>query len=203
MAASRGIFVTVEGLDFSGKSTLVGNLKRLLPEFHFTREPGGSPAAERIRELLLDPELEMDSLTEAYLYAAARADHTRRDIIPHLRSGRGVICERYLDSSLAYQGYGRGLGVELVRRLNGFAVGDLRPDVTFYLKLSAAARARRTRRRLDRLEAGGSEFMRRVEAGFEELVKREPDRFRVLDAERPPEELAALVHREISGLRRG
>ncbi|MDQ4105606.1 MAG: dTMP kinase [Actinomycetota bacterium] len=203
MAASqRGIFVTVEGLDFSGKSTLVGHLKPLLAQSksptHFTREPGGTPAAERIRGILLDPELEMDPWTEAYLYAAARADHARLEILPRLERGENVLCERYLDSSVAYQGFGRGLGAEAVRELNSWAVGAVVPDRTFYLRLEPEERARRaesTGAALDRIERIGAEFMRRVEEGFEELLRLEPARIEPLDASRPPEELAETVRR--------
>ncbi|MDP8949102.1 MAG: dTMP kinase [Actinomycetota bacterium] len=204
---SRGIFVTIEGLDFSGKSTLVRALKPLLassdPATHFTREPGGTPVAERIRGLLLDPGVEMDAWTEAYLYAAARADHARRGILPRLLRGENVVCERYLDSSLAYQGFGRGLGVEAVRGLNAWAVGTVVPDKTFYLRLDAEERDRRARALgapLDRLEKLGDEFVRRVEEGFEELARLEPERIEVLDATRPPEELAELVVGEIRRL---
>jgi dTMP kinase len=173
------------------------------PSAHFTREPGGTPVAERIRELLLDPGVEMDAWTEAYLYAAARADHARRGILPPLLRGENVICERYLDSSLAYQGFGRGLGVEVVRELNARAVGTVVPDKTFYLRLDAAERARRARAlgpTLDRLEKVGDEFVRRVEEGFEELARLEPERIEVLDATRPPEELAELVVGEVRRL---
>jgi dTMP kinase len=167
---------------------------------HFTREPGGTPVAERIRGLLLDPTVEMDAWTEAYLYAAARADHARRGIFPHLLRGENVVCERYLDSSLAYQGFGRGLGMEAVHRLNARAVGTVVPDKTFYLRLDAEERERRARSLgvpLDRLEKVGDDFVRRVEEGFEELARLEPERIEVLDAIRPPEELAELVVKEI------
>ena len=113
--------MTVEGIDFSGKSTLARNLETCLadldPPPYFTREPGGTPAAERIRQLLLDPELEMDPWTEVYLYAAARADLVRHKILQRLENGEVVLCERFLDSSLAYQGVGRGLGLDAVREL--------------------------------------------------------------------------------------
>ncbi|HEX2728458.1 MAG TPA: dTMP kinase, partial [Rubrobacteraceae bacterium] len=178
-------------MDFSGKSTLVRHLKPMLseadPPTHFTREPGGTPAAERIREMLLDPDLDMEAWTEAYLYAAARADHARREIQPRLERGENVLCERYMDSSIAYQGGGRGLGVAAVRELNVRAVGGVFPDRTFYLRLDAVERARRAREQrapLDRIERVGADFMRQVEAGFEELVLSEPDRFVVLDASR-------------------
>jgi dTMP kinase len=170
---------------------------------YFTREPGGTPAAERIRALVLDPEVEMDAWTEAYLYAAARADHTRHGIEPRLVRGENVVCERYLDSSLAYQGYGRGLGVEAVRELNAWAVGEVVPDRTFYLRIGAEERARRARElgsSLDRIEKVGDEFWRRVERGFEELIRLEPRRIEVLDGERPPGELAELVVGEMRTL---
>jgi dTMP kinase len=173
------------------------------PPTHFTREPGGTPVAELIRGLLLDPEVEMDAWAEAYLYAAARADHARRGILPRLERGENVVSERYLDSSVAYQGFGRGLGVEAVRELNARAVGSVAPVKTFYLRLDAAERARRARSLgapLDRIEKIGGEFMRRVEEGFEELARLEPDRIEVLDATRSPEELAELVVGEIQSL---
>lgn len=194
----------MEGLDFSGKSTLVRNLAALLLELHpppyFTREPGGTPAAERVRTVLLDPELEMEPWTEAYLYAAARADLVRREILPRLESGGLVLCERFLDSSIAYQGAGRGLGTTAVRELNAWAVGEVVPDLTFYLRLSPDSRARRARESdatLDRLERVGDDFMRRVEKGFEEIARSEPERVKVLDASTPPEELAEAVRRKI------
>ena len=152
--------------------------------------------AERIRELLLDPASEMDAWTEAYLYAAARADHVRRMIRPCLEAGESVLCERFLDSSLAYQGFGRGLGVDTVRALNAYAVGTVVPDRTFYLRLDQDERERRARGLRvppDRIEAVGTDFMRRVEEGFEELARLEPERIEVLDASLPPQDLAELV----------
>jgi dTMP kinase len=197
--------VTIEGLDFSGKSTLVRALRGLLADTdtHFTREPGGTPVAERVREILLDPGAEMDPWTEAYLYAAARADHARAEILPRLERGEGVVCERYLDSSLAYQGVGRGLGLGAVRGLNSYAVEAVMPDRTFYLRLDLEERERRAATLgapLDRIEAVGADFMRRVERGFEELAEREPDRFLVLDGSLAPEELADLVVGEMRRL---
>jgi dTMP kinase len=200
--------VTVEGLDFSGKSTLVRNLKELLtgldPPPYFTREPGGTPAAERVRTVLLDPELDMDPWTEVYLYAAARADLVRREILPRLKKGELVLCERFLDSSLAYQGVGRGLGLAAVRELNARAIGGVTPDLTCYLRLPPEEQARRARESgapPDRIEKIGDDFMRRVEEGFEEIARSEPGRVRVLDASLPPEQLAETVGREILKLR--
>lgn len=179
-------------------------LKLLLADLdrptHLTREPGGTPAAERVRGVVLDPDLDMDAWTEAYLYAAARADHTGREILPRLAGGENVVCERYLDSSVAYQGHGRGLGAEAVRSLNARAVGTAIPDKTFYLRLDAGERERRARALgapLDRIEAAGDEFMLRVEEGFEEISRSEPGRVEVLDARRPSEELAETVLRAL------
>ncbi len=197
----------MEGPDFSGKSTLVSNLKPLLadldPPVYFTREPGGTPAAERIREVLLDPDIELDDWTEAYLYAAARADHVRREILPRLERGETVFCERFLDSSLAYQGYARGLGAKVVRELNAWAVGNVAPDKTFYLRLGPEERERRARSsgNLDRIEVAGTEFMDLVSAGFEELVGAEPNRIEILDATLPPDQLAEAVRSSVLKLR--
>ena len=174
-----------------------------MPGAYFTREPGGTPVAERIREILLDPASEMDAWTEAYLYAASRADHARAEILPRVLRGENVVCERYLDSSLAYQGMGRGLGLEAVRGLNSYAVEAAMPDRTFYLRLNPGERERRACGLgvpLDRIEAVGAEFMQRVEDGFEELVRREPGRILVLDAALPPAELAEVVVGEMRRL---
>lgn len=159
--------------------------------------------AERVREILLDPSAEMDAWAEAYLYAAARADHARREILPRLERGENVICERYVDSSIAYQGYGRELGADAVRDLNAWAVEEVMPDLTFYLRLSVEERERRAREAggaLDRIEAVGAEFARRIEEGFEELIRAEPERISALDAAKPPEELAEVMLGELSAL---
>jgi dTMP kinase len=179
-------------------------LTGLVPPSYFTREPGGTPAAERVRAVLLDPEVDMDPWTEAYLYAAARADLVRREILPRLKNGELVLCERFLDSSLAYQGAGRSLGIATVRELNAWAVEGVTPDLTFYLRLSAEERAQRARESdssLDRIEKVGDDFMRRVEEGFEEIARSEPVRVRVLDGSLSPERLAETVGREIKKLR--
>lgn len=185
----------------------MSNLKPLLseldPPVHFTREPGGTPAAERIRGVLLDPGIELDDWTEAYLYAAARADHVRLEILPRLERGETVFCERFLDSSLAYQGYARGLGAKVVRELNAWAVGDVVPDKTFYLRLGSEERERRAQssRNLDRIEVAGTEFMGLVSAGFEDLARAEPNRIEVLDASLPPDQLAEAVRSRVLELR--
>ena len=138
----------------------------------------------------------MDAWTEAYLYAAARADHVRGAILPRLEAGENVLCERYLDSSIAYQGFGRRLGIDEVRSLNAYAVGTVVPDRTFYLRLDRGEREQRARQlgaAPDRIEAVGADFMGRVEEGFEELARMEPERIEVLDAALPAQELAEQV----------
>ena len=141
------MFITFEGMDGAGKTTQIRLLQERLEKAGervvVTREPGGNALAEKIRALLLDPESEMDPLTEAYLYAAARAEHVRRVILPALQRGETVLCDRYLDSSLAYQGYGRGLGEETVRRINAQAVAGCLPDRTYLLRVPEEAAARR------------------------------------------------------------
>ena len=205
----RGIFVTVEGLDFSGKSTLVRHLRPLLAEraelpVHFTREPGGTPAAERIREILLDPAVDMDAWTEAYLYAAARADHARREILPRLERGETVICERYLDSSLAYQGRGRGLGLQAVQGPQRLRRRRSHPRQDFLhapgYHGAGASRAGSSGRRWIVWSSSERSSCDSVESGFEELVRLEPDRIRVLDAARPTEDLANIVLQELRSL---
>jgi len=174
------------------------------PPVYFAREPGGTPLAERVRGLVLGSDLEMDPWAEAYLYAAARADLVRREILPRLETGGMVVCDRFLDSSLAYQGAGRGLGMEGVRVLNAHATAGLVPDLTFYLRLDGAERLRRARSAgvaPDRIERIGDEFMRRVERSFEEIATREPGRMRPLDATLPPQKLAEAARREIENLR--
>ncbi len=153
--------------------------------------------------MLLDPGIELDDWTEAYLYAAARADHVRLEILPRLERGETVFCERFLDSSLAYQGYARGLGAKDVRELNAWAVGDGVPDKTFYLRLGSEERERRAQssRNLDRIEVAGTEFMDLVSAGFEDLARAEPNRIEVLDASLPPDHLAEAVRSRVLELR--
>lgn len=170
----RGFFVVVEGNDGAGKSTF---LHRLEKEFReegvdalFTREPGGADVAEKIRSLLLDPEITMGARTEALLYAAARADHVEKTVRPALEAGKIVLCDRYVLSSLAYQGYGRGLAIEEVRALSRFATEDLTPDLTLFFALDPEESVRRKKGELDRMERSGREFFRRVNEGYRVLA---------------------------------
>ena len=199
------MFITFEGMDGAGKTTQIRLLQERLEKagerVAVTREPGGN-ALEKIRALLLDPESEMDPLTEAYLYAAARAEHVRRVILPALQRGETVLCDRYLDSSLAYQGYGRGLGEETVRRINAQAVAGCLPDRTYLLRVPEEAAARRVgaRGQRDRIESAGEAFLRRVEAGFCRLAEREPARILAVDASGTAEEIARRIAEDVAKL---
>ena len=194
------MFVTFEGLDGSGKSTQADLLRAFLAErgddVLLTREPGGTPLGEGIRALLLRGP-GMTAQAEAALFAAARAELAETVIRPALDRGAHVVCDRYLDSSLAYQGIARGLGVEPVLALNVLLIGDLLPDRTFVLDLDQAEAARRLPRATDRLEAEGDAFKAAVAAAYVELAERFPERISRLDGSRPAEEVAKIVREEL------
>ena len=191
------MFVTFEGLDGSGKSTQAELLRARLEadgiDVVVTREPGGTELGERIRDLVLHGG-HVAPWAEALLYAAARAQHVDLVIRPALERGEAVICDRYLDSSVAYQGVGRELGLDRVLDLNLAAVGGLLPERTFLLELDASDIVRRLRGEHDRLERESQAFHARVAAGYRELAARFPERIVVLDATRPAGDLAEEVY---------
>jgi dTMP kinase len=185
------VLITVEGLDGAGKSTLVAGLADALGAV-VLREPGGVELSERIRALVGDPALHVDARAEALLFAAARAQLVAERLRPLLESGAIVLLDRFVDSSLAYQGGGRGLGIEHVRALNAFATGGLVPDRTLLLRIDPAeGLARIAGREADRLEGAGLEFFAAVARAYDELAAAEPARFVVLDASLPADELLA------------
>jgi dTMP kinase len=190
------MFITFEGVDGSGKTTQARLLaERLAAEGRdvvATREPGGTELGERIRELVLHSG-EVSPWAEAALFAASRAQHVAEVIRPALGRGAVVVCDRYVDSSLAYQGFARGLGLDEVLELNLTAVGGLLPDRTFLLLLDPAAGIARAAVTPDRIEREGDEFARRVDAGFRLLAERFPERIVPLDGTLPVAELADLV----------
>jgi dTMP kinase len=184
--------VTIEGLDGAGKTTLAAGLAQALPDAVLLREPGGVAASERIRELVKDPALTVGGRAEALLYAAARAQLVEERLRPELERGALVLLDRFVDSSLAYQGAGRELGVEAVAAINAFATGGLRPDLTLLLRVDpAAGRARQADRgeEPDRLERAPDAFFDRIAAAYDALAAAEPDRFCVIDATRGPAEV--------------
>ena len=191
------MFVTFEGLDGSGKSTQAELLRARLEADGFevvsTREPGGTELGERVRDLVLHGG-HVTPWAEALLYAAARAQHVDEVIRPALERGETVICDRYLDSSVAYQGVGRELGLERVLELNLAAVGGLLPDRTFLLSLEPAEIGSRLGGVHDRLERESAEFHARAAAAYRDLASRFPERLVVLDAARPSDELAEEVY---------
>ena len=192
----RGRLITIEGLDGAGKTTLCQGLAAALPDARLLREPGGVELSERIRALVKDPALAVDPRAEALLYAAARAQLVTTLVRPLLDDGTTVLLDRFVDSSLAYQGGGRGLGVDAVRAINDFATGGLTPDRTVLLRVDlATGRARQADRGAspDRLEREDGAFFDAVARVYEELAAAEPDRIRVVDAERAPDEVLADV----------
>jgi dTMP kinase len=188
-----GLFVTIEGIDRSGKSTQARRLADALgDEAVLVREPGGTPAGERIRDLLKDPAIELDPRTEALLFAAARAELVGAVILPALQAGKVVISDRYLDSSLAYQGHARGLGEDEIRRVNAWATAALEPDLTVLLRIDPAGAAARAGE-ADRFEDEGLELQRRVADAYEQLAAANPFRWKTIDASRDPDAVAADI----------
>ena len=191
-----GLFITFEGVEGSGKSTQMALLAEALAlhghEVITTREPGGTPIGEEIRRILLSPEsVGMTPEAEALLYAAARAQHVAQVIRPALEEGVVVICDRYLDSSLVYQGIARGLGRNTIGEVNRLAIGGLLPKRTYYLRVPVEqALERAVREAADRIELEGLEFHRKVDEGFRELANIFPQRILVVDGEREPDEVA-------------
>ncbi len=197
---AAGVLITIEGIDGAGKTTLAGALNDALRErgiaSQLVREPGGVALAERLRELLADPQLHIAAQTEALLYAAARAQLVQELLLALLEEVSVVLMDRFADSSLAYQGAGRGLGIEEVRALNDFATAGLRPHRTLLLALApelARARLDAEGRQPDRLEREPSAFFAEIASAYELLAAAEPDRFVVLDASAPQDAVLAAA----------
>jgi dTMP kinase len=196
----RGRLITIEGLDGAGKTTLAEGLVRALREsghaVELLREPGGVELSERIRALVKDPVLRVDPRAEALLYAAARAQLVAERVQPLLAAGTWVVLDRFVDSSLAYQGAGRALGIDAVRAINAFATGGLAPDRTLLLRADASTRAARQDVRgeaPDRLEREDGGFFDAIAGAYDELATAEPGRFRVLDAAAEPDAVLAAA----------
>ena len=202
VAPVHGLFVTFEGIDRSGKTTQAAMLCEALGDAALgVREPGGTPTGERVREILKDPAMEVSPQAEALLFAAARAELVSRVIRPALAAGRVVVSDRFLDSSLAYQGAARGLGVEEIERVNRFATGGLVPDLTFLLEIDTSTAAARGGEH-DRFEQEGSALQDRVAAAYDRLAGEAPGRWRRIGADRAPETVHADVLAAVEAARR-
>lgn len=210
----KGIFITIEGPDGAGKTSVIKKLipmlvKTVQQEIVATREPGGSRIAEEIRELILNTEnIEMDIRTEALLYAAGRRQHLVEKIIPALEAEKVVVCDRFVDSSLAYQGVARGIGVSEVAEINQFATGNLSPDLTLYLDVEAQLGLERINqnkqnRQFDRLDQETLEFHEKVRSAYLDIAKEEPERIVQIDAsqelEKVVEECFQTIMKKIKG----
>lgn len=197
---TRGVFITLEGGEGSGKSTQVQLLARALSargiEVTVTREPGGAPGAEQIRALLVNGETgRWDPLSEALLHYAARREHLRHTVLPALAGGRWVVCDRFADSTMAYQGYGHGLGREVIAALHEAVVGDLAPDLTLILDIPVENGLGRAASRggEDRYERMDRKFHDRLREGFLDIARREPRRCAIIDAAGTVDEVRAAI----------
>lgn len=197
---AKGIFITIEGGEGAGKSTvlqLIGEfLRKKGVDLVVTREPGGSEIAEKIRNIILDPEnTAMDARTEALLYAAARRQHLVEKVIPALAEGKIVLCDRFVDSSIAYQGYARGIGADEVYAINQFAIDEHMPDVTIYFDIEPEVGLARIHankeRKVDRLDMEGMKFHHKVREAYLQLARQFPRRIVTINADQPVEQVFA------------
>lgn len=200
----KGLFLTIEGCDGSGKTTACQTVIEQLKEegypVIYTREPGGSVIAEQIRQVILDVNnTAMDKRCEALLYAAGRRQHLTEVILPALKQGKIVICDRFIDSSLAYQGYARGIGMEEVLQINSFAIDNHFPDMTIYYAIDALEGLKRisSRNQLDRLDSESCDFHLKVQQGYEILCQKYSDRIKIIDASLTKKEVAENTYKLI------
>lgn len=202
----KGIFITLEGGDGAGKSTQIDNIKKYFEAKGYSvllsREPGGTQIGEMLRDIVLDrANSEMDDVTEMLVYAASRAQHVSELVIPALEEGKVVICDRYVDSSIAYQGYGRELGTD-VKTVNDIATRGLRPDITFWLDIDPELGKKRAGNEgeLDRLESEKLDFHYRLREGYKAICEAEPDRVKRIDASESVEEMKQKIYEQLDRL---
>jgi len=199
------MFITFEGIDKSGKTTqskfLIERLSNLGYTVKFLREPGGTKISEKIRDILLDIDnKEMFASTEFLLYSASRAQLVNEVIIPALNNNEVIVCDRYYDSSLAYQGFGRGIDLNIINFINNFAA-PVKPDLTFFMDIHISELNHRTNKmyvQKDRLEISGDSFFNKVREGYLSIAQNEPDRFVVIDGSKPKDEISSLIWLNVS-----
>lgn len=204
----KGLFITIEGGDGAGKSTQIDNIRKYFDKLGYecliTREPGGTQIGEKLREILLDPaNKEMSKVTEMMIYAASRAQHVSETITPALQEGKIVICDRFIDSSIAYQSFGRDLG-EAVQKVNDFAIDGVMPDITFWMDINPIQGRERIGKRedpkLDRLEQEKMDFHFKVYEGYKSISLNQPSRVKRIDATRTIEEIKDEIYRHLDEL---
>ncbi|DAA95808.1 TPA: dTMP kinase [Candidatus Gastranaerophilales bacterium HUM_9] len=193
----KGLFITFEGTDGCGKTTQIELLKRYLEEKGYkvvlTREPGAKGLGEKLREILLNYDGDVSSNCESFLFLADRAQHIDMLIKPAIERGEVVLCDRHTDSTVAYQGYGRGLDLNQIKMLNDIATNGVKPDMTFVFDIDIETAQKRVGKTKDRMESAGIEFFKRVRQGYLEIAKSEPERVKVLDATQTIETIANQV----------
>lgn len=200
---NKGIFITFEGIEGSGKTTQAKLLsERLKKDGHMvlhTYEPGDSKLGRKIRDILLDSTLKINPLVELFLYLADRAQHFEEKIKPHIDAGFIVICDRFTDSTLAYQGYGRGISIELIKKLNKILLDDFIPDLTVLLDLPVQYGLQRNQRikKADRFEMEDIDFHNKVREGYLKIAEAEPERFIILDATESSHKVAEKIYRKV------
>ena len=199
---NRGLFITFEGVDGCGKTTLIRAIASLIDfkylqtqgyEVVITREPGAKGLGEKIREILLHYDGEVSSKAESFLFLADRAQHIDKIVNPAIENGKIVLCDRHTDSTIAYQGYGRGVNIDKLRMLNNLATGDRKPDITFVFDIDIETSMSRVGQEKDRMESSGVEFFNNVRKGFLEIAKQEPERVKVISSDKSIDE----IHREV------
>lgn len=194
---NRGLFITFEGVDGCGKTTQMDLLAKYLQtqgyEVVITREPGAKGLGEKIREILLHYDGEVSSKAESFLFLADRAQHIDKIVNPAIENGKIVLCDRHTDSTIAYQGYGRGVNIDKLRMLNNLATGNRKPDITFVFDIDIETSMSRVGQEKDRMESSGVEFFNNVRKGFLEIAKQEPERVKVISSDKSIDE----IHREV------
>ena len=199
---NKGLFITFEGADGCGKTTQLNLLKQYLINKNFdvlvTREPGAKGLGEKLRDILLNYDGEVSNRCESFLFLADRAQHIDTIVKPALAKGQIILCDRHTDSTVAYQGYGRGIDIEQINRLNEIATDGLKPDLTFVFDIDIETSMSRVGTEKDRMESAGNDFFNRVRNGYLEIAKNEPQRVKVIDATRSIDEVFDSVLKEFN-----